>query len=392
MMKYLGILICLALLLTLPGFSAAAAPNEECGESYTVKRGDSIYKIARLCGVSQADLLDVNPHITNPRRIYVGQVLIMPYAAAATETALVISPAQGPPETEINVTGRGFSPGEIIRLGMGISWQEMAFSTEVRADERGSFTISIVIPEAARPGENWVIGKMLPTNNTRTAATALEDAFDPDDDALRKVFEVIEAHLVYVVKRGDRLSNIAARHNTTLAGILDLNPDIENPHRIFAGQKIIIPPVGYQPSEEAIARARERLAAPPPAGIPSNVKVSPEERWINVNLSTQTLHAYIGEQVVRSFIVSTGKSSTPTVTGQYRIYVKLMKTDMRGPGYHLRDVPYTMYFYKGYGIHGTYWHTNFGTPVSAGCVNMTRADAEWLFNFASVGTLVNVHR
>jgi lipoprotein-anchoring transpeptidase ErfK/SrfK len=64
---------------------------------------------------------------------------------------------------------------------------------------------------------------------------------------------------------------------------------------------------------------------------------------------------------------------------------------MAGPGYYLPDVPYTMYFYRGYGIHGTYWHSNFGTPMSHGCVNMQTDEAGWMFNWASVGTLVNVH-
>jgi lipoprotein-anchoring transpeptidase ErfK/SrfK len=64
---------------------------------------------------------------------------------------------------------------------------------------------------------------------------------------------------------------------------------------------------------------------------------------------------------------------------------------MVGPGFYLPDVPYTMYFYEGYGIHGTYWHNNFGHPMSHGCVNMRTSEAEWMFNWASVGTLVNVH-
>jgi lipoprotein-anchoring transpeptidase ErfK/SrfK len=64
---------------------------------------------------------------------------------------------------------------------------------------------------------------------------------------------------------------------------------------------------------------------------------------------------------------------------------------MNGPGYSLEDVPFTMYFYQGYGLHGTYWHDNFGTPMSHGCVNLRTADASWLFDFVSEGTLVNIH-
>jgi hypothetical protein len=46
---------------------------------------------------------------------------------------------------------------------------------------------------------------------------------------------------------------------------------------------------------------------------------------------------------------------------------------------------------RGYGLHGTYWHDNFGTPMSHGCVNLSNADAQWLFNWASVGTKVVTH-
>lgn len=113
--------------------------------------------------------------------------------------------------------------------------------------------------------------------------------------------------------------------------------------------------------------------------------------WIDVDLSQQRLYAYEGDTLVNSFVVSTGTWQTPTVTGKYKIWIKLRSAPMSGPGYYLPDVPYIMYFYKGYGIHGTYWHNNFGTPMSHGCVNMTIADAEWVYNFTSVGTVVNVH-
>ncbi|HLE03507.1 MAG TPA: L,D-transpeptidase, partial [Anaerolineales bacterium] len=90
-------------------------------------------------------------------------------------------------------------------------------------------------------------------------------------------------------------------------------------------------------------------------------------------------------------VVSTGTAIHPTVTGQFRVYIKLASTTMAGPGYYLTGVPWVMYFYRGYGLHGTYWHNNFGTPMSHGCVNLTIPDSEWLYNFAPLGTLVNVH-
>jgi lipoprotein-anchoring transpeptidase ErfK/SrfK len=129
----------------------------------------------------------------------------------------------------------------------------------------------------------------------------------------------------------------------------------------------------------------------PTAMPPASDDMGTGEHWIDVNLSQQMLYAYAGDTVVNSFLVSTGTWLTPTVTGKYRIWVKLRSSDMSGPGYYLPAVPYVMYFYKDYGIHGTYWHNNFGTPMSHGCVNMSIPDSEWVYNFSSVGTVVNVH-
>ena len=117
-----------------------------------------------------------------------------------------------------------------------------------------------------------------------------------------------------------------------------------------------------------------------------------EDRWIDIDLSEQKLYAYEGATLVASFLVSTGIDRYPTETGQYHIDVKMRYSDMRGEGYFLPDVPFTMYYYGDFAIHGTYWHHSFGTRMSRGCVNMDISDAEWLYNWASVGTLVNIHR
>ena len=130
---------------------------------------------------------------------------------------------------------------------------------------------------------------------------------------------------------------------------------------------------------------------PPTAAAPSPGGVTGGTHWIDVDLSQQMVYAYAGDTVVNSFVVSTGTWMTPTVTGKYKIWIKLRYSDMSGPDYYLPNVPYVMYFYKGYGLHGTYWHNNFGTPMSHGCVNLSIPDAEWLYNFSYEGTVVNVH-
>ncbi len=136
-------------------------------------------------------------------------------------------------------------------------------------------------------------------------------------------------------------------------------------------------------------RAKPQVFAAPG---PRPSQVGPNERWIDVDLSSQRTFAMVGDQIVNQFIVSTGAWPTVTITGVFRIYVKYRTANMSGPDYFLPNVPYVMYFYKGYGLHGTYWHNNFGTPMSHGCINLRPADAAWLFNWASVGTVVSIHQ
>jgi lipoprotein-anchoring transpeptidase ErfK/SrfK len=90
-------------------------------------------------------------------------------------------------------------------------------------------------------------------------------------------------------------------------------------------------------------------------------------------------------------VVSTGTASHPTPTGTFRVYAKYRAIAMSGPGYYLPGVPHTMFFYSGYAIHGTYWHNNFGTPMSHGCINLTKADAAWLYSWTPMGTKVVIH-
>jgi lipoprotein-anchoring transpeptidase ErfK/SrfK len=134
------------------------------------------------------------------------------------------------------------------------------------------------------------------------------------------------------------------------------------------------------------------LSAPeqPFPGLPSGV--GSNEKWVDVNLSSQSAYAYRGKTLVSSFLVSTGTWLHPTVTGTFNVYVMYRYADMSGPGYYLPDVPYVMYFYQDYGLHGTYWHNNFGTPMSHGCVNFSIEDAGWLFNnWLAYGSVVNIH-
>jgi lipoprotein-anchoring transpeptidase ErfK/SrfK len=118
-------------------------------------------------------------------------------------------------------------------------------------------------------------------------------------------------------------------------------------------------------------------------------------KWIDVDLSSQTLRAYQGRSVVYTTRISSGTSKYPTVQGTFYIYSKVRSQRMRGgrgaDAYDLPNVPHVMYFYQAYAIHGTYWHNNFGRPMSHGCVNANQKAAAWLYNWTPMGTKVVVH-
>jgi lipoprotein-anchoring transpeptidase ErfK/SrfK len=144
-------------------------------------------------------------------------------------------------------------------------------------------------------------------------------------------------------------------------------------------------PRALQNHQAAQARAeRDRVEAAQPAKATA-------QRWIEVRLATQQLIAWENGRVVMNTAISSGTRATPTVRGNFRIGRKFEKIRMRGADYDLPNVPYAMFFHADYAIHGTYWHTSFGRPMSHGCVNMPTDKARWLYLWAAPGTPVVVH-
>jgi lipoprotein-anchoring transpeptidase ErfK/SrfK len=120
-----------------------------------------------------------------------------------------------------------------------------------------------------------------------------------------------------------------------------------------------------------------------------------DEKRIEVDLSKQMVYAYEGDNKVMEFLVSSGKwGKTPT--GEFTIAYKTLSQTMSGgskalrTSYYLPNVQYVQFFGnkeipwgRGFSFHGTYWHNNFGTPMSHGCLNMRNEDAKALFEWTN---------
>ncbi len=136
------------------------------------------------------------------------------------------------------------------------------------------------------------------------------------------------------------------------------------------------------------AQLRITEPGPPPQGLAEH------ERYIDVDLSTQTLVAFEGARPVYATLISSGKYSKnkdkdhSTPTGEWRVREKHITTTMDGDGtaagdlpYSIEDVPFVQYYFRSFALHAAFWHTNFGVQMSHGCVNLSPLDAKWLFFF-----------
>ena len=122
---------------------------------------------------------------------------------------------------------------------------------------------------------------------------------------------------------------------------------------------------------------------------------SAEEKRIEVDLTHQKVYAFEGNTKAYEFIISSGKWGR-TPTGEFRIWTKVKSQLMKGGDpalgtyYYLPNVPWVMFFYndqitkmRGFSFHGTYWHDNFGVPMSHGCINMRSSEAKLLYDWAT---------
>ena len=165
------------------------------------------------------------------------------------------------------------------------------------------------------------------------------------------------------------------------------------------GDGILPVPIGILDAtvHRQLAVGQERPAA---AETFSEVENAPPaaadgERWIDVNLATYTLTAYVGSEPVLSTPIVIGSTMSPTVEGVFYTNWKLELQTMEGTGwdgtpYRQEDVPWVMYFFEDFAIHGAYWRDSFGYAASQGCINVPVGVAAQLWEWAPLGTRVVV--
>jgi len=343
------VVLVVVLLTTLIGTAAASSP------AYVVQPGDTLYRISLKFGVSMDAIRAANGFSGD--KIFSGQNLIIPDGSA---------PARPPANNGSNSGGvvHVVQAGETlftIGLKYGLVW------TKIQA-ANGLAGTTVYVGQRLTIPVNGAPAGPAPTNDTPAAP--------PDNSPTTPPPTPSTGSTVHIVQRGETLHKIGLLYGVPWPAIQQAN-GLANTI-IWVGQSLIIPASSGVTTPPA--------SDPPPAPAGGDFA----GRYFLVDLSEQRLYAYEGDTMVRTTLISSGTSSFPTVVGTFHVYLRYVSARMRGPGYDLPNVPYTMYFYKGYGLHGTYWHSNFGTPMSHGCVNMPTPEAEWAFNWSTYGTPVIV--
>ncbi|HNT76103.1 MAG TPA: LysM peptidoglycan-binding domain-containing protein [Anaerolineae bacterium] len=282
-MKRLAVFIMMLLVL----LNITAPVGAASRVAYTVQPGDTLFSVARRYGISVEALATANG-LPTTAWLYVGQPLVIP----GTDTTTPVTTPGTDPQTYIVKPGDTLTT---IAIRYRVTANALAFANGLT-------------------WHSWVyVGqRLLIPGGAPSAAPTPTPATDGP----------------HIVQPGDNLFRIALKYGVTVAALRNANGLLSD--TIYIGQALKIPGQGV---------------TPPPSQPPVNPTTG--EKWIDVNLTTQTVTAYVGQTPVYSTLASTGLWGTPTVVGTYSIYAKYVSAPMSGPGYYLPNVPHIMYLYCG---------------------------------------------
>lgn len=371
-------------LVAAPLVSTQSTAAQIGGTTHTVQAGENLFRIALRYNMTVEYLAAANG-IADPSRIFVGQVLSIPadaqvsptvpeslaanHPVPAAQPAVVAQPAAAAPVYHTVQAGETLAS---IGRTYGINWPDLANANGLANANQILVGQQILIPGVNAPGTSAVAPPVATVPDQTAPAPAAQPVVAPAPSGTDRT---------HVVQAGEHLASIAKRYGLSWPSIAAAN-NMTDPNKVFVGQTLIIPAADIGGGVYTQPASTTSSAASPPTVTTG--------KQIVVDLSDQKTYAYENGNLLRSVTVSTGLANTPTVQGDYKIYLKYDAQLMSGPGYYLPGVPWVMYFYKGYSLHGTYWHNNFGQPMSHGCVNMPTPEAAWFYQWAEMGTPVHV--
>lgn len=343
---------------------------------HTVQLGESLSVIGQMYGMSWQYLAIYNG-LKDAGSIKYGQTLVIPNIDTAmpleppvrnplpVPDVTVISPATPSSHTYAMRLGESLS---IVAEKFEVSLADLMEINGLTQDSEVWVGQNLLLPlriDGSEPSfESQVMPYVAPLG-PKPAAQSLEWAVSPHGESPMEGFNP-PSNILHIVKPGETLASIASSYELNSSQIGELN-FLAMGSSVTEGQHLKIP-------------------------VDLTDEVGPmAKRWVQVDLSQQTLTAWEGNEMFLQTDISSGLAQFPTPVGRFRIWYMNPSQTMSGIGYSLDNVKHNMYFYQEYAMHGAYWHNNFGSPMSHGCVNMREEHAEQLYHFASLGMEVWVH-
>jgi LysM repeat protein len=321
-----------SVLLLVTALPLAASPEQQ-GTIHVVQAGEHLTAIANRYGTTPQAIASAN-NLVNMNLVYVGQRLTIPGSASA--------PAQ-------SNTYYVVDPGDTLS-GIAASY---GTTTQALVEANGLASANLIYV-----GQRLVIpgGGSAPAPSTPSSTTGY-----------------------YTVQAGDTVSSIAVRHGVTGWAIVQSN-HLANPNFIYVGQRLVIPG-GSSP-------------VPEPASQPSG-----SNKRIVIDLSEQHMYVYQDGGLLYSWVTSTGMPGAATIPGNFQVLTKLPNAYAYTWGLQM---PYWLGIYWAgslqNGIHALpimadgriLWDGYLGQPVSYGCVILSTENALTLYNWADLGTPVDI--
>jgi LysM repeat protein len=327
-----GILVySILVLMLLVGPLPVRAAQHQQETVHVVQRGENLTLIANRYGTTPQAIANAN-NVVNTNLIYVGQRLTIPGGGSA--------------ETDSYYTVQRGDTLSVIAARFGTTVQAL-----VEANGLANADFVYVGQRLVIPGGGTATSTSTPTGNT----------------------------VYYTVQRGDTVGHIARRHGVTAWAIVQAN-HLANPNFIYVGQRLVIPG-GTAP-------------APAPAPQPSG-----GNKRIVINLSEQRMYVYQDGQVLYTWVVSTGMPGADTITGHFKVLNKIPNAYAYTWGLQM---PYWLGIYWAgslqNGIHALpimangqlLWEGYLGQRVSYGCIILSTQNALTLYNWAEIGTPVDI--
>lgn len=318
-----------------------AQPVHAQARTHVVSRGENLSSIAARYGTTVQAIVTANG-LANPSLIYAGQRLAIPGSGSSAGAG-----ASGTTYT--------------VRRGDTLSSIAQRHGTTVTALVRAN---GLANPSYIYPGQRLVISGGASSSSAGQASSGGSQAAGGGG-------------VTHTVRRGDTVTSIALRYGTTVTAIVQAN-GLANPRLIYAGQRLRIPGGGGVTAAPAAPSGAKRIV---------------------IDLSEQRMYVYQGGQLIWKWVVSTGQAGMGTAVGHYKVQNKI--ANAYASTWNLQ-MPYWLGIYWAgslqNGIHALpimsngqlLWAGYLGSPASYGCVILGTNNARTLYNWASVGTPVDI--